>query len=158
MIDAAFLARVKASANGDPSYHNRDDNDMPVVVDPVERDAWIHEGSDRHARSQARGNYFDNRALVQSIRSSESHLPKLSYTLPSTAQLDAAKKYSNQFFFDKCNGRVLDKTRDGLLPAVSKQIYEGSLLDKSTGDIEHEIREAERYTGNRLFDKSGYSR
>ena len=158
MISSAFLDRVKAGANGDLSYHNRDDNDMPIVVDPVGRDSWVYEGSDRHKVSQQRGNYFDNRALVESIRYHESHLPTVQYTRPTSAQIDALSKYSNQFFFDKCNGRVRDKSRDGLLPAVSKQIYDGSLPNKSAGDIEHEIREAERYAGNRLFSQSGPTR
>ena len=149
---------MKASANGDLSYHNRDDNDMPMVIDPVERDSWIYEGSDRHKNSQARGNYFDNRALVESIRAHESHLPQLQYTRPTSTEIDALNKYSNQFFFDKCNGRVRDKSRDGMLPAVFKQIYEGSLQNKSTGDIEHEIREAERYANNRLFTRGGLKR
>ena len=158
MITSEFLGRVKAGANGYKSYHNRDDNDMPIALDSIQRDAWVRDGSDRHERSQQRRNYLDNRALVESMRYHESHMPTLVYTRPTSAQIDKLDKYSNQFFGEKCHGRVRHTAREGKLPAVLKQIYEGTLLNKSTGDIEHEIRDAERFGGNRLFDKSGYNR
>lgn len=44
---------------------------------------------------------------------------------------------------------------DHKLPSISQLIMDNLLPDKPIGDIEHEMREADRTTAHRLFDRSG---
>ena len=130
----------------------QDTGDHTVVVDPVHRDAWIYDGSTRPAESQARGLAFDHDAFRRALQyESEDRIDRPDVYLPTTRQLDALPKFHVP---EICPVGP----RPGRLPVIAQQLYDGTLTNKGTGEIEHEQREAARRSGARLYDTSGYTR
>lgn len=144
-------------------YKFYDSDTGTVTVDPINRDSWILDDSHRFVNSAARGIHFDTKALKESLRPESA--PELSMFVPTTAMLDSADKWPipndrECKQWSAADGSVVlrNPARYGKLPVVSQHIYDQDLLDKSIGQIEHEIREAERRQATRLFDRTGNCR
>ena len=126
--------------------------DPPLVVDPIRNDYWIYNGSELHTQGKERGLAFED-AIYESLLNW--HAPAqgpVSIFKPTTKQIDKMHKFCTP------RGDRFDpiSNRPGVLPVISKLHYDGALgPHKSAGDIEHEMREAARHEGARLFDKSG---
>ena len=123
-------------------------DDQPVMVDPIRRNHWIHDGHDRHFQSVARGQLLDNAALQRSIRWHNADQGPPTFFLPTLSGQFPARPTD-----PGCPG-FQSYWRSNRLPVISQQIYDNELLNKSVGVIEHEQREASRFVASRLFDKS----
>lgn len=136
--------------------------DHTVQVDPVGNKQWIHDSHDGHARSEARGRGFDARDVRHLIGWEKAHggVKDIEFYSPDTSELDRADKFSAPLGRGcrSWRGFQRDDSRYGALPTIEALKYEGRLPNKSTGEIEAEIREAERRQAHRLFDRSGYTR
>ena len=146
--------------------------DHTVVVDPITRDHWIYDGYSKHAQSQNRGMAEDAKSILKGEGWHEAHHGTPSMYLPTTREIDMAEKYTYRVCGNEAAAahdlqppyaQTSQSARqggvgDGRLPVVDGLLYWGRLQNKSTGGIEHEMREAERFIGTRLFDTSGYSR
>ena len=136
--------------------------DQPFTVDPVTRDRWITPGAeDKHHFSVQRGEELDAKAMLKSIEWFKSHQGEIPFFSPNTRMLDVASKWpipqSRGCLFDM-HGNRRDPTRFGRLPTIAQFRYDGALQDKARGDIEHEMREADRRMAGRVFDTDGYTR
>lgn len=131
-----------------------------VVVDPIHRDYWIYDGSNAHERSQVRGMAEDVKAIRRASNWERADQNPLSMYLPTTREIDVLDRFTCRGTENERSGKTHHDARpsNGQLPVISDFMYSGSLQNKSKGVIEHEIREANRYAGNRLFDTSGYTR
>ena len=136
--------------------------DHTVQVDPVGNKQWIHDSHDGHARSESRARAFDARDVRELIGWERDHsgVDALTFYSPTTRELDRADKFTTPIGKGCRSWRGVrrDASRFGELPTIEALKYEGRLLNKSLGDIEAEMREAERRQAHRLFDRSGYSR
>lgn len=134
-----------------------DSGDVTVMVDPMRLDGWIYEGSHAHLLSVKNGEAYDLRALERAMNWDKSHTPALELFMPTVNALNSVKKFVVQKFVDSGEWAGVDRDleRSGELPLITKQVYDGSLGDKSPGDIEHEMREAARRSAARVFDRSG---
>ena len=126
--------------------------DLPCMVDPVRTDHWILAHSELHKEAKELGMRYDD-AVYNSLLNW--HVPKakdITFYKPTTAQIDSMPK------FCRARGDRYEPTscNPGVLPVISKLRYDNALaVCKGRGDIEHEMREAARFTGARLFDKTG---
>lgn len=137
-----------------------DSGDYTVTIDPINRDSWIYDGDPDFKRSAVRGLVFDHEAYRRALNWEKSHHGDITPFLPTTSMLDSAEKYSVPIG-SRCLGWMgykRDPSRFGQLPVIMQQLYDGTLINKSPGDIEHEQREYERRSAARLFDTSGYTR
>jgi len=136
--------------------------DHTVQVDPVGNKQWIHDSHDGHQRSEVRGRAYDARDVQHMLGWEKAHgwVGGLDYYSPSTVELDAAEKYSAPLGRGcrSWRGFQRDSGDFGKLPVIEALKYEGGLPNKSTGEIEAEMREAGRRQAHRLFDRSGYTR
>lgn len=126
--------------------------DHTVVVDPIRRDAWIYDGSEKHRHSQKRGMGADVVAMQRSMNWDAADQRPITMYLPTTRELDVKTKFASRV------STKHDVPTDGELPVISHMLYSGELQNKSAGDIEHEMRMANRLAGNRIFDTSGKAR
>ena len=96
-------------------------------------------------------------AIERAMGWDKSHTPALQLFNPSIRDIDSLKKFIVQKFVNSGEwaGEEKNIERSGELPVVSQKVYDGTLGDKSAGDIEHEMREAARRISARLFDRSG---
>lgn len=137
-----------------------DTGDVTVTVDPVRRDAWIYDGYNKYEQSKKRGFAYDKMAFQQVLGWESASRGDVPLFLPTTQMLDRSQKFPIPQG-QGCrgwNGYDRNSERYGLLPVISQQLYDNSLQNKDPGVIEHEIREARRRAGARLFDTSGYTR
>jgi hypothetical protein len=147
---------------------------VTIMVDPIRNDQWIYDGAgDRHKASQSRGMMEDYKSMMRANGWQDAHHDTPQMYLPTTQDIDNIEKYT----YRECGNEAaaghdlivpyrpgMESARrggelgNGRLPVISGLMYSGALQNKSTGIIEHEIREAERYTNTRLFDRSGLCR
>ena len=134
--------------------------DHTVSVDPVGNKQWIHDSHDGHYRSEERARHLDRREVKRLVDWHSSDTATHHYYIPTSGEIGRKYVYSDPFGSDcrSWRGAKRDPTRFGLLPSISAQLYEGKLGNKSTHEIEAEIRESERWHAHRLFDRSGWSR
>ena len=134
----------------------------PMTVDPIDRDRWITEANGwQHKQSVTRRELLNQEALIQSMPWHLRQQGEVRFSAPTVGELNAAPKWPIPESFGcrvGMHGALRDTTRFGKLPVIEQMIYDGSLQNKSKGDIEHEIREAERRHSHRLFDTNGYTR
>jgi hypothetical protein len=133
-----------------------DTGDVTVTVDPIRREHWVYDGYNKFDQSQERGLTYDKVAFQRALNWENADHGVPSLFMPTTRQLDMALKFPSKP--EDCPGKHGYGSRNGQLPIVTQQLYEGMLLNKSTGVIEHEMREAARRESVRLYDKSGYTR
>ena len=133
--------------------------DVTVTVDPIRRDSWIYDGERDHKLSQMMGDKQDMLAIQRSLNWEKAHTPKTSLFLPTTGMIDGICQSScfAPAFKDNHEPGFYNERR-GKFPVITQLLYDGSIEGKGRGEIEHEMREADRRSGARLFDKSGYSR
>ncbi len=136
-------------------------DDVTIQVDPVNRDQWIYDGIDNRFRdSRLRGLAFDRDAFKKSKAWFEADHGSISFFSPTVSQLNQLPQYAAPMGQD-CLGWgpfKRDPTRFGKLPAIEQTLRSGGYINKSHGEIEHEIREAERRHAGRVFDKDGFTR
>ena len=136
--------------------------DHTIQVDPVGNKQWIHDSHDGHARSEARGRAYDAREVRHLVGWEQAHsgAADVEFYAPSTWELDGADKFTSPLGRGcrSWRGVQRDESRYGALPTIEALKYEGRLPNKSTGEIEAEMREAERRRAHRIFDRSGYTR
>lgn len=130
-------------------------DDVTMTIDPIARDHWIYDGSNNHARSQERGTAHDMLAMQRAMNWHKAQHGEVTTFMPTVRQLDVMDKFASKPADRHCPGFT---HASGSLPVIAKQLYNGSLMNKAFGQIEHETREAERRIAHRLFDKSGYTR
>jgi len=136
--------------------------DVTVTVDPINREHWIYDGSgfDAHKRSVQRGLQFDRTAFNKTLKWYEASHGAVSLFQPTVAMIDTMDKFAMPIGSD-CQGWAgykRDPSRFGKLPVIKQALYDGKYINKSKGEIEHEMREADRLAAGRLFDQSGYTR
>ena len=136
------------------------------VVDPIKRDAWIHDGENDHQASQARGRVLDEAARVKSSKSINT-APPVPYYTPSVADVKgvggeyAHANWGLSGWRGIYNGVDWRDEKTGVTksastyPAITKLKLEDRIPEKSRGQIEAEIRQSERLHSDRLFDRSG---
>lgn len=137
-----------------------DSGDYTVTIDPINRDSWIYDGDPDWKRSAVRGLVFDHIAYKRALNWEKADHGEVTPFLPTVSMIDAADKYSIPIG-SKClgwAGNRRDPSRFGKLPVIMQQLYDGTLINKSAAEIEHEQREHERRNAARLFDTSGYTR
>jgi len=100
--------------------------DHTTVVDPIRRDHWIYDGSERHSHSQKRGMREDVRAMERGHGWQEAHQNTPTLYLPTTHELDML----NKFTYRDCGNEAA--ARHGLQPPY-KQTSE-SARNGGTGD------------------------
>jgi hypothetical protein len=154
LIGAQWFARERTYLGGD---------DQPIVVDPIRlRERWITDDDGyTHKETQVRSAQLDHEAMEGSKSWFVPQQGPVSFFKPTTRQLDVAAKWPIPQGIGcllGMHGEIRDPSRFGKLPSIAQFIYDGSLSDKSKGDIEHEMREADRRQSHRLFDTSGYTR
>lgn len=136
-------------------------DDITITVDPINRDQWIYDGVDNRFReSQLRGLAFDRHAFNKSKAWFEANHGTVSYFNPSVDQLNSIPQYQVPIG-SECLGWGAfkrDPTRFGKLPAIEQTLRNGGYINKSHGEIEHEMREAARRQAGRVFDRDGYPR
>ena len=130
--------------------------DVTITVDPIRRDHWIYDGHTRHEQTQERGLRYDTEAFRQVLNWEKAGHSAVSFFNPTVRQLDSLSKFASREPEPHCPG--FTSSRVGKLPVILQQLYQGSLQNKSTATIEHEMREADRRSASRLFDTSGYTR
>ena len=130
-------------------YNN--DDDITVTVDPIRRDHWNYDGYGQHAWSSSRGDRLDRAAYLELAAWDPNGVPAPNFYAPTIRQIDVAPKFPSQP--EDCPERYKGP-RTGKLPVIMQQLYEGSLINKSIGVIEHERREAARKESARIFDTS----
>lgn len=137
-------------------------DDVTITIDPIRRDQWIYDSDGTNAQKlgATRGLEFDRRAYYESLNWYKSHHDEVQLFQPTVSQLDGLDKYAAPVGSDCLGWRKYQRTetRFGRLPVISQAMYDGRYINKATGDIEHEQREAERRAAGRLFDRSGYTR
>lgn len=139
-----------------------DTGDHTVTIDPINRDAWItyqDDGYYRHQESMLKGLAFDRRAMQEAKTIVEARHSRPSLFMPTTGVIDGMDKFAEPMK-DGCRGvswrgYIRDSNRYGLLPTISQMLYDNSLINKSVGDIEHEMREANRTLDARMYLKDG---
>ena len=125
---------------------------------------WIGSGNGHlQSPSEAADRVID----IEAMRSSQnwwvgSGAPHSNPKQVTKAQLDSVGKFASPYS-GKCDikkgWRGLEApVPDGLLPEHLRLIWENALPDKGRGDIEAEMREVDRRSAVRLFDRSGSSR
>ena len=143
-----------------PELHD----DVTVTVEPMRNKQWIQDGqTERHGykATTARG-----LALKLDAASEVSNWHKIDAGHPGLVQPTEMRSVHHSASFaarednrgeGKYNGphhyrgALRDMTRHGALPVISHLHRTGQLAEKSTGDIEAEMREAERTRGARMF-------
>lgn len=138
-----------------------DTGDVTIQVDPVKQDMWIHDGyHEKWVNSQVNSAQYDLTAMRRALGWERSDASEVKMFMPTGAMLDSASKYpvpegarSRGY-----NGQIRESQRYGQLPVIAQQIYDGTLTNKSAAEIEHEMREADRRLGERLYNRDGYSR
>lgn len=131
--------------------------EFTVTVEPMHRENWVYDSSDKHKTSTKRGRAMDYTAYQSALNWQDAHQGAVHHFMPTVRMLDASDKYVLQQNGDKlCGGDSIRRT--GKLPTIQQQIWDGTLINKSTGDIEHEMREAARRANHRRFDRDGYTR
>ena len=125
---------------------------------------WIGSGND-HLQSPS--DAADRVREIEAMRSSQnwwvgSGAPYSNPKQVTKAHLDSIGKFASPHT-GKCDikkgWRGLEAPApDGLLPEHLRLIWENALPDKGRGDIEAEMREVDRRSAVRLFDRSGSSR
>tara|TARA_R100000951_G_scaffold111779_1_gene111194 strand:+ start:1190 stop:1684 length:495 start_codon:yes stop_codon:yes gene_type:complete len=145
---------------------------VTVVVDPIRRDHWIYDGYSKHTQSQNRGMAEHIAAIQRSENWQRDDQVVTALFTPTLNQLDRMHKFASRDCGNEAAVRhglkklkckytpesARDGGGDGHLPVIERLKYFGTLQNKSTGTIEHEIREADRYMGTRLYDTNGYTR
>lgn len=138
-------------------------DDVTVTVDPMRNHRWIRDGdSDRHAATAARA--FDLKKSATSgvvnwheINHNHPYIVsvpevlkpvKAAIAFPSRDDNRGEGSYSGPHHY---RGAERHMRRHMALPVVSHLHREGKLAEKSIGDIEAEMREAERTRGARIF-------
>ena len=134
--------------------------DHTKMVEPNRRTQWIYDGDTfaAHMRGVQRGLEYDRRAVQHLAAYEANHkLPDFRLFYPTTSQIDKGDKYSLPRLHEgpQWRGYQRDPSRFGKLPVISQQLYDGSLSDKSRGEIEHDMRESARMLEARLFDRTG---
>lgn len=137
-------------------------DDVTITVDPIRDDLWIYDGHERKFdMSRQKGWEYDLNSIRMGLDWDKAHnSTPIELYMPSTRHLDSLKKF-NEPQGSRCrgwNGQERDPARWGLLPAITQMLYDGKLPNKSAGDIEAEMREAERRLAGRVFDRSGVPR
>lgn len=132
------------------AYNNEDD--ITVTVDPIRRDHWVYDGYDKHAATSQRGEALNRAAYFDLASWDPNGVTAPSFFMPTIRQIDVADKYVVQPTDPFCPG--WEGPRSGKLPVIMQQLYDGSLINKSVGVIDHERREAARTESARIFDTS----
>lgn len=129
--------------------------DHTRTVDPLRSEIWITDGkNDIHKLAADRGAGFDAREVHKLIDyESRVKAPSVSYYSPSTSLLDSLPKFN--YYIETCHR---PSNPDGKLPSISTLIYNNELQNKSTGEIEAEMREANRRQGHRMHSRDGWVR
>ena len=85
---------------------------------------------------------------------------EVEYYTPNDGYIDSLDKFSTPLSRGcrMWRGAVRDSRRFGQLPSITAMLYENKLPDKSTAQIESEMRESERTAAHRLFARDGYTR
>ena len=134
--------------------------DHTVTVDPVRNKQWIDDSHDRHYATEERGRALDTRTLRSLINWEQRNArePHARTTIMSSL-INSLPLYSKAHGCG-CNewrGVARDPSRFGELPTITAMIHEGRFPNKHRGQIEAEIREAERTRAARVFDCEPYS-
>lgn len=125
-----------------------------MTVDPPLTKQWIHDSHDGHVKSADRARFYDAQR-VREIKNWEqtTRNPFPTPYIPSVAEINNADLYSQPRDLLGCRswrGAPRDSRNFGKLPSISQLLRSGQLGEKSTGDIEAEMREAERTRGARI--------
>lgn len=154
--------------------------DHTVQVDPIGNKQWIHDSHDGHARSEKRGRAYDSKDVQSLLGWEKTHEPvPLTYYTPSVTEIGGMHKLATTlqpdlwggWDFDRLDkrkqldrgcrtwrGAERDTSRIGKLPSISALLYDNQLAEKSTEEIEHEIREHDRTISARVYERDGVSR
>jgi len=134
--------------------------DHTVTVDPVRNKQWIDDSHDRHFATEERARGLDERSVRALVnwedRNAREPLPR---TTILSHMINRLPLYSAPIG-RQCNtwrGANRDASRLGELPTITAMIHEGRFPNKNTGQIEAEIREAERTRAARVFNCEPYS-
>lgn len=128
---------------------------VTVTVDPPLNKQWIHDSHDGHRKSADRGRFYDAARVRELKNWEETHTYSLPVGFePSVAQVNGLDTFSEPSGTRGCRqwrGAVRDATNFGKWPAISQLWRTGQLAEKSTGQIEAEMREAERTRTARIY-------
>lgn len=129
--------------------------DHTRTVDPLRSEVWITDGKHHiHKMAADRGADFDAREVSRLINyESRVKAPSPNYFLPSSSLINSLPKFA--FTTETCHR---PSNPDGKLPSISTLLYNNELQNKSTGEIEAEMREANRRQGHRLHSRDGWVR
>jgi hypothetical protein len=137
-----------------------------VTVDPTHTNdlhtaRWIGTGNDHLQHLDDRRNHDE---VVRAFNNSKNWW--VGYGLPwseprkvTHSQLSAMSKFASPYT-SKCDNekgwRGIDRAAsDGSLPSHLQMIWNNSFPDKGRGEIEAEMREVDRRSANRVFDRTG---
>ena len=126
---------------------------VTVAVEPMAHKLWLHDSnSERHQLHENTGRRYDARDVSRLIQWEDRHGPeeKVYYT-PSVRTLNSIRPFAGPCASKLNEWQVGKLPMDGQRPTISQMIFDGSLPDKAIGDIEAEMREAERSLQARLF-------
>ena len=119
--------------------------DHTVTVDPIGNKKWILESdTEGHSQSIARKRRFDAANVTRLIGWQDRHSPAPPTLFePVIGGLDLYSEPMGKGC-KQWRGQVRDSSRYGMLPVVTQLIRDRAFKEKSTGEIQHEMREAER--------------
>lgn len=127
---------------------------VTTVVDPPLNKQWIHDSHDGHMKSADRGRFYDAervRELQNWEQTSRNSFPS-TYT-PAVSDINNSMLYSDPRGLGcrSWRGYIRNPRHFGKLPSITQLLRSDKLAEKSVGDIEAEMREADRTRGARIF-------
>jgi len=128
-----------------------------MTVDPPLNKQWIHDSHDGHTKSADRGRFYDTQRVREVLNwEANTRVDFPSPFVPSVAQINSAGLYSEPRGERGCRswrGSQRDTRQFGKLPSITQLLRSNQLAEKSTGEIEADMREAARTRGARIFTK-----
>ena len=145
-----------------PDVWRMDVTDDTVTVDPMRYNRWITDpvGLRVYNESNLRKREFNAQGFQRAKAGLIDCPQPQSLFLPTTHQLDQIPHWQTHcgVYQPSRRGVYRDLSRVKMLPLHLAAKYSGVLTNKSSGDIELEIRESNRKLLDRVFDCSGYCR
>ena len=139
--------------------------DVTATVDPIRNTHWINDDSERHHETHSRGAKYDAARVRDMIgweeRAAAEHRRPVPFT-PSSSSFDSVRKWGAREeetgLCANTRGGGWNMDRFNKLPVLFAKMYDGSLPNKSQGQIEAEMRESARRQSHRIFSREGLSR
>lgn len=133
------------------------DGSPPFVVDPIGRDAW-NIGTAAHAQSRARGLSYDRQAVENLLGKTGLTGPVVvPYFEPSVTDFNVNKLFSPPMGSGCISYRGVPRNPKnyGRLPVVTRLLYDGQLLNKTSDEIDSEMLAYMKTQGARIWNKDG---